>query len=169
MAGISVKAFDDKELLGQFNYTVDVLESIRVVEPCVLRKVIPLCNMLVIVAPETDDDNPYRIVVEQLASEISRENDLNVLDDDLSSVLCDGAILYTLYAGGMVQGRYKLSNNTFHPATLTALDGCNAFIRYQTTSSRLLMVLPLISGNALQIKVLSDNSHSVNILFCKRT
>lgn len=168
MAGISVKAFDDKELLGQFNYTVDVLESMRVVEPCVLQKEIPLCNMLVIVAPETDDDNLYRVIVEQVASEISRSNDLNVLDVDMSGVICDGAILYAYYSGGMVQGTYKLSNNTFHPATVD-LDGMNALIRYQTVTSRLMMVVPLISGNAVTVTVLSDNNHSVNILFCKRT
>lgn len=168
MAGISVKAFDDKELLGQFNYTLDVLESMRVVEPCVLRKEIALCNMLVIVAPETDDVNLYRVTVEQVASEISRSNDLNVLDVDMSGVICDGAILYAYYSGGMVQGTYKLSNNTFHPATVN-LDGEDAIIRYQTVSSRLLMVVPLIAGNEVQVSLLSDNNHSVNILFCKRT
>ena len=168
MAGISVKAFDDKELLGQFNYTVDVLESMRLVEPAVIAKTITGCNMLVIVAPETDDVNLYRVSVEQTASEISRSNDLNVLDDDMSAVICDNAVLYAYYAGGMIQGTYKLSNNTFHPATVN-LDSRKAFIRYQTTSSRLLMVVPLIPGNALRVTVLSDNNHSVNILFCKRT
>lgn len=168
MAGISVKAFDDKELLGQFNYTLDVLESMRLVEPGVLTKAITGCNMLVIVAPETDDDNLYRVIVEQVASEISRSNDLNVLDVDMSGVICDGAILYAYYQGGMVQGTYRLSNNTFHHATVN-LDGEDAMIRYQTVSSRLLMVVPLIAGNEVQVSLLSDNNHSVNILFCKRT
>ena len=168
MAGISVKAFDDKELLGQFNYTLDVLESMRLVEPGVLTKAITGCNMLVIVAPETDDDNLYRVIVEQVASEISRSNDLNVLDVDMSGVICDGAILYAYHQGGMVQGTYRLSNNTFHHATVN-LDGEDAMIRYQTVSSRLLMVVPLIAGNEVQVSLLSDNNHSVNILFCKRT
>jgi len=168
MAGISVRAFNDTELLGQFNYTVDVLESMRLVEPGVLTKTIPLCNMLVIVAPETDDDNLYRVIVEQVASEISRANNLNILNDDMSSIIYNGAILYAYHSGGMVQGTYQLSDNTFHPATVN-LDGEDAIIRYQTVSSRLLMVVPLIPGNEVQVSLLSDNNHSVNILFCKRT
>ena len=167
MAGISVKALNDVELLGQFNYTVDVLESMRLVEPKVIVKTITDCNMLVIVAPEMDDDNPYRAIVEQTVCEISRTNDLNVLDDDMSSTICGGAVIYAYGQAGMVQGRYKPSNNTFHPATVN-LDTKNAFIRYQTTSSRLLMCVPLISGNEVQVSLLSDNGHSVNVLFCKR-
>ena len=64
MSGIVVRAVEDHGEVGKFDYCVDVVESVRLVEAdTVIRQVD--ADMLMIVSPDVDEESPYRLIVEQ--------------------------------------------------------------------------------------------------------
>lgn len=169
MSGIVVRAVEDHGEVGKFDYCVDVVESVRLVESgTVIREV--NADMLMIVSPDVDEDALYRLTVEQKVGELEWANGVYTLTKDAGvGDISDGALLW-VGAGSSVQacGLYDNSDDSVSLDDASVYDEENVYIRYQITTARLGCILPMFADVQVRVRLLSDNGHDVRILFCKR-
>ncbi len=166
MSGIVVRAVEDHGEVGKFDYCVDVVESVRLVEAdTVIRKID--ADMLMIVSPDVDEENLYRLIVEQRVGSVGwAAGAYTLIKDTGVGDISDGALLWV---GETACSFYDNNNNSvILDGAGGAYDGENVNIRYQITTARLGCILPLFAGVQVRVRLLSDNGHDVRILFCKR-
>jgi hypothetical protein len=169
MSGIVVRAVEDHGEVGKFDYCVDVVESVRLVEADTLIREIE-ADMLMIVSPDVDEDSSYRLYVEQRVGTLGWADNVYTLTKDAGvGDISDGALLW-VGTGSDVQacGFYDNSDDSVSLDDAGVYDEENVYIRYQITTARLGCILPVFSGISVTVKILSDNGHDVRILFCKR-
>jgi len=169
MSGIVVRAVEDHGEVGKFDYCVDVVESVRLVESdTVIREVD--ADMLMIVSADVDEDDLHRLYVEQKVGAIDWANNVYTLTKDAGiGAISDGALLWVIDKdGAQACGFYDDSDDSVALDSAGAFDEGEVYIRYQITTARLGCILPLFAAVQTKIKLLSDNGHDVRILFCKR-
>jgi hypothetical protein len=169
MSGIVVRAVEDHGEVGKFDYCVDVVESVRLVEADTLIREIE-ADMLMIVSADVDEDALYRLTVEQKVGELEWANGVYTLTKDTGvGDISDGALMW-VGTGSDVQacGFYDNSDDTVMLDNSGTYDDDNVYIRYNITTARLGCILPLFAGVRVRVRLLSDNGHDVRILFCKR-
>lgn len=169
MSGIVVRAVEDHGEIGKFDYCVDVVESVRLVESDTVIREID-ADMLMIVSPDVDEDSPYRLYVEQRVGDLEWADSTYTLTKDTGvGDISDGALLWVIGKHGQQAcGFYDNSDDSVSLDNAGAYDEYGAYIRYQITTARLGCILPVFSGISVTVKILSDNGHDVRILFCKR-
>lgn len=169
MSGIVVRAVEDHGEVGKFDYCVDVVESVRLVEADTLIREIE-ADMLMIVSPDVDEDSPYRLYVEQRVGTLGWADNVYTLTKDAGvGDISDGALLWVGTGSGVQAcGFYDNSDDTVLLDNSGTYDEHDVYIRYQITTARLGCILPLFAGVQVGVRLLSDNGHDVRILFCKR-
>lgn len=165
MSGIVVRAVEDHGEVGKFDYCVDVVESVRLVEADTVIRQID-ADMLMIASPDVDDENLYRLIIEQRVGTLEWDDGAYTLTKDAGiGDISDGTLLWV---SETACGFYDNSDDSINLDNAGIYDEEDVFIRYQITTARLGCILPLFAGVQARVRLLSDNGHDVRILFCKR-